>query len=204
MTRFKLPREFYVPKGATKVADKQSDAVAFLYADTKGRPCGRVFYGKQTKPILACYFRDNAQREKSITVAFENRRAFLTRKNGYRDERKNFVHDYKVGDIFRTSWGYDQTNVEYFQITEVKGKHVIMREIAQERVDTSYDQGKCVPLKDQFLKPRYEGDDAGLPIRRLAQKGGIKIDSVRYAYPIDTIEVAGIKVAKPAYFSTGH
>jgi pimeloyl-ACP methyl ester carboxylesterase len=46
-----------------------------------------------------------------------------------REKRKGFVHNVVVGDIYRTSWGYDQTNVEFFQAIEVKGKYCILREI---------------------------------------------------------------------------
>lgn len=31
----------------------------------------------------------------------------------------NLVQPVKVGDIFYSSWGYDQTNVDYFAVTEV-------------------------------------------------------------------------------------
>jgi hypothetical protein len=113
------------------------------------------------------------------------------------------VHNVQVGDLYRTSWGYDQTNVEYFQIVDVKGKHAILREI-QDRVQTGRDQGRCVPMKDQFLKPRFEGDKAGQPIRRLIQDGHIKICDVRTAWPVKMTEIAGVKLADSAYWSEGH
>lgn len=47
----RMTREFYIPKGAVKVADKQSDAVAYLYSTPAGQPAVRVFYGKQSKPV---------------------------------------------------------------------------------------------------------------------------------------------------------
>jgi hypothetical protein len=201
--RFKFTREFYIPKGATKVADKLSDAVAYLtMAGT--RPCATIFFGKQAKPISNYSYRDETRRATAVSLAFESRRKSLAFKTEQRAKRVAFVPTYKVGDLFRTSWGYDQTNVEYFEVIEAKGKYVTVREIAQKTVQTGHDQGKCVPLPGQFLKPRYEGDDRGLPLRRLAQQGGIKIDDVRSASFCKPEMISGVPVYSPAYYSWGH
>jgi hypothetical protein len=202
--RFKLTREFFTPKGATKVADKQSDAIAYLYLTHEGQPAAATFFGKQSKPAWRFRYTTEARREKAVREGFESRRETLGRLASRKAERKAWIPTYKVGDILKTCWGYDQTNVEYFEITEVRGKHVILRELAQERVDTGWLQGRCVPLPGKYLTPRHEGDDAGTPIRRLAQQGGIKIDNVRYAYPVDTETVAGIKVVSPSHWSSYH
>jgi hypothetical protein len=198
----RLIRTRYIPAGAVKIADKQSDAIAYAYTDAAGRPCGRVFYGKQSKPVLACYYRDQGRRELAIVQAFQARRDTLARKAAYRQERTAWVPDYKVGEILRTCWGYDQTNVEYFEIIEIKGKYAIVRELQQERVDSGFMQGRCVPLPGKYCEPRYENDDAGVPLRRLMQQRGIKIDNVRTAYRIETLNVGGVKVIPPASWSS--
>lgn len=39
----------------------------------------------------------------------------------------------KVGDIFYTSWGYEQTNVDFFQVVALKGKtQVVIKEVSLE------------------------------------------------------------------------
>ena len=70
--------------------------------------------------------------------AFESRRKSLAFKSERQAARKAWVPTYKVGDIFRTCWGYDQTNVEYFELIEIRGKHGIFRELNQERIDTGW------------------------------------------------------------------
>lgn len=59
----------------------------------------------------------------------------------------------KVGDLFSMSWGYDQTNVNYFQVTRVTPKGVYVREIGAKSVPGT--QGfMCEtvrPVKDNFL-----------------------------------------------------
>jgi len=39
-----------------------------------------------------------------------------------------------VGDIFEMSWGYDQTNVNYFQVTRITPKGCYVREIGASSV----------------------------------------------------------------------
>lgn len=72
-------------------------------------------------------------------------------KQARKDAKKNVVNPYKVGDILYSSWGYDQTNVEFYQVVEVKGKTVNVREIAQNRMETGNLSGTCTPIADKFL-----------------------------------------------------
>lgn len=72
-------------------------------------------------------------------------------KEARKDAKKNVVNPYKVGDIFYSSWGYEQTNVEFYQVVEVKGKNIVVREVAQVRVETGFMSGTCEPIKDKFL-----------------------------------------------------
>jgi hypothetical protein len=50
-----------------------------------------------------------------------------------------------VGDIFVCSWGYDQTNIDYYMVTNVKNKTVNLVSIGQKRNYTGPMQGECVP-----------------------------------------------------------
>lgn len=183
MRYFKPQRSHYIPAGSIKVADKHSDAVAYLYTTKAGKPGAVVFVGTQQKPISHCYYSRMETRTATVARIFEGRKAAMAYKAEARKARTEFVHSYKVGDLFRTSWGYEQTNVEFFQVTEVKGKHLVLREIAAKVEETGFMQGKCSPQPGKFLEPRFEGDKRGLPIRRLAQNGRVKICDVRTAWP---------------------
>ena len=50
-----------------------------------------------------------------------------------------------VGEIFVCSWGYGQTNVDYYKIIEVLNKSVVIAPIGQTRNYTGDMQGECVP-----------------------------------------------------------
>lgn len=205
MKLFPITRDLFVPKGAVKVSDKQSDAVAYLYTGrSHGKPVMMVFFGKQTKPVAHFRYSSDETRARAVTQYFADRRDTLARKAAYRKERTDYVPDYKVGDVLRTCWGYEQTNVEFFEVVEVKGKYAVLRELAQERIDTAHMQGRCVPLPGQYLTPRHAGDDRGQPIRRLMQQHGIRIDDVRTASRASSTTVAGVKVYESASWTAYH
>jgi hypothetical protein len=87
------------------------------------------------------------------------------RANG-REERSSAIATYKettpnpwkVGDLAYTSWGYEQTNVELYQVIEVKSRtKMVVAPICGENVDTHYMQGKVRAIKDAFTsKPSIE------------------------------------------------
>jgi hypothetical protein len=74
-------------------------------------------------------------------------------------------HIPKVGDIYTMSWGYDQTNVNCFQVVRVSKKGVFIREISQSTVRGSegFMCRKVMPKKDDFIAdsswcdPKEEG-----------------------------------------------
>lgn len=178
-------RESFIPKGAIKVADKLSDAVAYIYDTPNGQPATRVFYGKQAKPVTAYRYRTHAERETAVLKAFESRRASLKLKAETKGKR-TAENGLTVGDILNTCWGYDQTNREFFEVTEVRGKHVIVREIAQASESTGHDTGRCAPQSGEFI---------GKPMRKLVQWGtSVTIDDVRTARKWNTSTVAGVPV----------
>lgn len=160
-----LPRAFYIPTSSIRVAHRASSAVAHIYTNRRGLPCAMVFAGKAGKPVWTFSFRDNAAREARVGAFFAAIEAREARSRAVRAERTAWRHPYKVGDIFSTCWGHDQTNREYYQCVEVRGKHLIVREIARGYVETQWCAGKSVPLPGQFI---------GEPHRVLAQKNGFR------------------------------
>lgn len=51
----------------------------------------------------------------------------------------------KVGDIYVSHWGYDQTNVDYYQVMQVKSKTAVLNQIGCKRTYTGPMNGTCVP-----------------------------------------------------------
>lgn len=62
------------------------------------------------------------------------------------------THTLKKGDILVASWGYDQTNVNFFQVTKLVGKTMVaIREIAAKSVKTHTTYDNMVAVKGKFL-----------------------------------------------------
>lgn len=58
-----------------------------------------------------------------------------------RIQEREAIKSVSVGDVFVTSWGYEQTNVDYFEVVEKHGQYVTVRPIAARKVeDTGYMQ----------------------------------------------------------------
>lgn len=90
------------------------------------------------------------------------------------------VNPYAVGAIFYTSWGYDQTNVEFFEVVRETAASVWVREIAATYVDgrlyPNAADGDAVSDATMHRKPRtsYGVDHPYL-----------RIDYVRHAWPYE-------------------
>lgn len=68
-----------------------------------------------------------------------------------RAHRKADLSEVMVGDIFVSSWGYDQTNVDYYQVVKRTAKTVTVKEL--EKVVVSGGRGpteRVMPVKDRF------------------------------------------------------
>lgn len=106
-------------------------------------------------------------------------------------------HTLQVGDVLSSSWGWEQTNVDFYQVTELAGKHfIVLREIAAIAAEAGKQtmQGQCVPVV---------GDYKGESFRKKADGSNrVRISSFQTASPLDFQEVCGVKVYKPSHYSS--
>jgi hypothetical protein len=67
--------------------------------------------------------------------------------------QQNMNHNFKVGQVIYNSWGYDQTNINFYQVIESKEKSIILREIASSYVAGSEGfMSACVkPVENAFI-----------------------------------------------------
>ena len=62
----------------------------------------------------------------------------------------------RVGDIFCASWGYEQTNVNFYEVVALKGKKTaVVREIAGECVGGFSYQGTKRACRGEYIGPEY-------------------------------------------------
>ncbi|MHB9331402.1 hypothetical protein ACP3S7_28290 [Phytobacter ursingii] len=90
-----------------------------------------------------------------------------------------------VNDVFASSWGWEQTNVTFYQVISTHGKKtVVVREI---RGISDYDSFKMSGTKKAAVN-----DFVGEPIKRQIKDDSdepyIKIEDYEYAYKSDPDE----------------
>lgn len=152
MTAFTPSREFYIPKGAVKVADKRSDAVAYLYTGPSGHLCAMMFFGRRSKPEWRYRYANEASRTKAIKDGFTLRQSTTAFKAACAATAQAKGRGAEVGDILYASWGYDQTNVNFYQIVSLHGRtEATIREIGGEIEHSGDMSGRTTATKDRFI-----------------------------------------------------
>ena len=153
MGRFQPTRAFYIPEGATEQKHDDLGVVLYLYDSNKGAPAAMCFTGRAQKPTWCYRFKDADHRATYIAETLDARRIALDLKAKARAEAHQPC-TLTPDDILVSSWGYEQTNVDFYRVLEVKGK----RDVIVQRVGhTSVSQpdgsmsGYVVPSTDITL-----------------------------------------------------
>ena len=84
----------------------------------------------------------------------------IDEKQAEKELKKNYRTSLKVGDIMHGSWGYDMTINEFYQITEIKNKTVVLQEIGTLKKAMGHQDYDVKPRADYFI---------GEPIKRILQ-----------------------------------
>ena len=174
-----MPRPSYLPAEARDKAPivPEGTDLAIWTWESEGKSGtqyhGIAFAGKANKPLWFYRFRSEAHRQREIDDTIERRKSHFKRKQEKLEERLTFKHGFKAGDILSSSWGYDQTNVNFYEVVEAGEKEVTLREIAQKTVSQDgYGQEKVTAVPGKYIGPALR--------RRPIPGGGVKIDSVQY------------------------
>jgi len=120
----------------------------------------KAWRGKSPKVAFFYSFRSFAAAEKYAVEYVEKVRkseeitaARKAEKKAARASLKASDH-WMVGDAVYTSWGYDQTNVEFFQIVKLKPKSVIVRQCKVNSSDHGQPGGgKVAPRRFEMFGP---------------------------------------------------
>jgi hypothetical protein len=186
--RFTLPRESYLPKevrGQKPYIPKGTDMAVWYYEvesrrDGKTKYYAIAFLGKQSKPFFHYSYRDERHREREVERIAQGRKEELEAKEERRQERLKFRHDFNVGDILYSSWGYDQTNINFYEVTKILGpKFIEIRELAQKIARSEKTADYVLPMPGRYARHSR-------PMKKRVAPGGIvKIESFQRAYKWD-------------------
>ncbi|TBR80925.1 hypothetical protein DU472_04510 [Campylobacter novaezeelandiae] len=64
---------------------------------------------------------------------------------------KDNANGYKVGDILYSNWGYEQTNVEFYQVVATTEKAIWLANIKEKIKMSGWGQGVKSPCKNNFI-----------------------------------------------------
>lgn len=183
MARYTHKREYYIPKGATKIEAKDSTAVAYIKTGTgNGEHVDVVaFRGRQQKPCGNYRFRKGieaaqvwVERFLRDVAADEQRKANEQQR---RVERAAAMRErVKPGDIFYTSWGYDQTNIGFYKIIKKMGAMIEYAAIGKEIMPDGQAADLVMPDPDLVGERTY---------RAKLTEYGFRVASYAFAYPWD-------------------
>jgi len=193
MTRhFRPTREQLIPSGYSEIL--RDDEHGVLVVASPDRTGVMAFGGKSDKPAFYTRFRTVDRASQYVKSWHEGILNKAKAKRAERDARKNFVNPLVLGQILSSTWGYDQTNVNFYQVVRMVGRQSVeIREIGYVEHTTASMEGLKVPAPNNFC---------GTPmVRRVAEHGRIKIDHA-YATPVEFTEVAGVRLYKPQRYST--
>lgn len=122
-----------------------------------------LYAGKSNKKVWYHRFFSVESMHEKISISIKN---IVANKKDNLDRRENAralqavlkaSDHFHIGEIIVNSWGYEQTNVEFYQVVEVLNKKIRVRELQQERIkggEHSSMSCEVLPIKDEFC-----GDD---------------------------------------------
>jgi hypothetical protein len=176
---FKPRREDFIPRGSGVKKLTPRDTTLEIYVWEEGdKYLGMGFSSKRQKPDFNYLFRDSRRRDLFIENYINSYKEGLANKEKKRLERKEVKNVFKVGDILYSSWGYDQTNVDFYEVVESLEKSVKLRKLQSKTVNVSMGSDSV------SAKPGRYADNKVL-LRRVSPSGSVKIDSVSRAYKWD-------------------
>jgi len=130
--------------------------------EDNGKPYGKAYRGKSGKHLFYYIFRSEDERRRIIENAKRDEAARIK----YREDKaaalkaaqESAENPFKIGDILVNSWGWEQTNIDFYEVTKATSKTVTVREIAQTTNEqTGWMRGTCLPCPGKYTgKPQIK------------------------------------------------
>lgn len=168
-----VKKERYIPAGYVPlVIENPADVVVYTNNDN-GKFSAICFAGKAVNPTWYYLFRSEEAMLAQVAKTVNNRIARAAEVAKYKAERLAPTN-LKEGDILYCSWGYDQTQVDFYKVKEVVGNNRI----------------KIVPMTAIVAKQStgadymVAGEEKGTPMLKVAngRQNSVKITSYSNAY----------------------
>lgn len=145
------PKIRFIPVGSKEKTYKTIPGVVVYLCKDGISAIG--YSGKSTRSDFYFKFQSAVRRDEYIKEYFDKKKKELTEKEARTKLVSEFRHELVVGDVIYHSWGYDQTNIDFYEVVAVpSGKTVKIRAIASKIVSGSHFEmsGQVVAVAGQF------------------------------------------------------
>ena len=155
--------------------------VAVLY-----KPTPKAKFSKE-KQIFGFRFLNEDRRLEYINEDYLNRVKNQEAKEKYKSDKKiknkSDLLNVKVGEIFKDSWGYEQTNVDYFQVVaKPSSSFIVVKKINYELID------ETVSNMSAYVKPLINSFKNDEELKFKLNGASFKSSSFSWANKVENIE----------------
>jgi len=176
----RMSREFFIPSKYSEKVEREGVQAEVYLTDGDNGPVAKGFGGKRSKPDFFLRFKSEERRQEYVDKYLDDLERRIQEKKARQEAKNNFEMSLKVGDILYSSWGYDQTNVDFYQVVELVGKKSVKIRAIGAMVDSSdFGADYLKPVKDKFLN---DGDGM---LKRVNQYNSVRIASYASASPYE-------------------
>lgn len=161
MKTIPMTREVFIgrniPAHATRMVHKATGIEIFYYSESS-RHIAAIFAGRKARPVFWHSFMTLQALEQAVKthLAYAEKRVLDDKARAERPI------DVQIGDIFHSTWGYDQANHNFYEVTKIIGSRMVeIREIGTIQEDGGcWGHYRCIPQSGKFI---------GEPMRKRVQ-----------------------------------
>jgi len=146
----------------------------------KATPKGKY---ETEKKVKGFYFETEQKRDTWVINQVAEIHKSDAQKADYLAEKKqatqkgNDLNLVSVGDIFYHSWGYEQTNIDFYQVVTVSGKSATFQKIGASSRETGFMCGRKKAVKNSFTK-----DEPFKKMLKYQESGGVLVPYIRFEF----------------------
>lgn len=142
-----------IPENYTRHIENKELKLDIYEYEAFGNIAAVAFQGRRQKPSFRYKFDDENNRTLYINKFIQGKQEVHDEKVKYKEEQKSKkaeeFKNIKVGDIFHCGWGFEQTQCDFYELVELKGKTATFQPIQAETVPGSEghdcDRRRAVP-----------------------------------------------------------
>lgn len=156
----------------------------------------KAFSGRSKKPDFFLRFESAEAADCYLAKWVKWLRKCQEERRAKREACKVLVNPLAVGVVLVASYGWEQTNVHFYQVVATPGKATVeVREVESVKITADAGMmGTCLPALGAF-----RGD---VIRKRVNGLGEVKIDSCRTATPLEFTIEDGVTIYKKSYWSS--